>query len=35
MGSTVVAIVEVPKSFSFNVKIGDTVRFGDLIGRLN
>lgn len=34
MGSTVVAVVEVPKNFVFNVKVGDRVRFGDVIGSL-
>lgn len=32
MGSTVVAVVEVPKGYNFNVKVGDKVRYGDVIG---
>lgn len=35
MGSTVVAVVEVPKGYKFNIKEGDKVRYGDLIGSLN
>jgi phosphatidylserine decarboxylase len=32
MGSTVVAVVEVPKGYKFNIKEGQAVRYGDLIG---
>ena len=32
MGSTVVAVVEVPKGFRFDIKEGQAVRMGDLIG---
>lgn len=32
MGSSVVAIVEVPKDFSWDVKEGDTVKYGQRIG---
>jgi len=34
-GSTVVTIFEVPENFKFNIKDGDSVRFGDVVGRLN
>lgn len=33
MGSTVVAVVEVPKGFRFKVNVGDSVRYGDLLGQ--
>lgn len=34
-GSTVVTIFEAPENFKFNVKDGDQVRYGDVIGRLD
>jgi phosphatidylserine decarboxylase len=34
MGSTVVAVVEVPKGYDFKIKVGDKVRYGDLIGQV-
>ena len=33
-GSSVLMLVEVPKAFEFNIKDGDTVRYGDVIGQV-
>ena len=33
-GSSVLMLVEVPKAFKFNIKDGDTVRYGDTIGQV-
>jgi len=32
-GSTVVAIFEAPESFKFNIKEGDTIRYGEPFGK--
>ena len=32
LGSSVLAIVEVPKNYKFGVKVGDKVRYGDALG---
>ena len=32
LGSTVVALIEVPASFKFSIEVGESVRFGQSIG---